>query len=217
MTGSDGQRALGLYRGFFEWDLKGAVEAWERSVELDPSRMGRHEEALDVLSRAAELSGRASSYLSYLGWAQTRAGRHEDACATLDELTKRAEEEYVAPLHRAVIVAALGELDRAFELLDQAVEKRNCWIVVPRLPLFDAFRYDKDGAEDHAGDGEPNAGGKSAYVDEKRPLAPLDRLLLTSASRRRRLPSATFRKQARSDALDAYFLQGALRPNSSSP
>ncbi|HSF19365.1 MAG TPA: protein kinase [Vicinamibacteria bacterium] len=219
---SEAQRALGFYRLFFEWDVKGAVAAWERSVELDPasalahiwlafnawpdredasiaalkraieldpldlyvnsvaglilgfwgshedalracqkaldldpnylvglyaaggaySQLGRHDEALEVLGRSVMNSSRAPFNLAYLGWAQARAGLVEDARALLDELTRRAENEYVAPLFLAVIVAALGDVDRAFDLLEQAVEKRNCWVIVPRFPWFDAFRSD---------------------------------------------------------------------------
>ena len=33
-------------------------------------------------------------------------------------------------------------MDRAFELLDEAVDKRNGWLALPRMPFFDAFRDD---------------------------------------------------------------------------
>jgi len=35
-------------------------------------------------------------------------------------------------------------MDRAFALLEEAVQKCNCWLAVPRMPLFDAFRADPD-------------------------------------------------------------------------
>ena len=41
-----------------------------------------------------------------------------------------------------MVVSALGDMDRAFELLEEARQKRNAFLVFPRLSLFDAFRGD---------------------------------------------------------------------------
>ena len=70
------------------------------------------------------------------------AGHREPARAALAELEAKAANEYVAPLHRALIVSALGDLDRAFALLDEARQKRNAFLVYPGFPLYDAFRGD---------------------------------------------------------------------------
>lgn len=111
------------------------------------SRAGRHDDAIRLCRRAVEVSERAPFLLSYLGWAQASAGRAEEARATLAELESRAATEYVAPLHPAVVYAALGERDRAFELLEEAVRRRCCWIAAPRMPMFDGFRPDPRYAE----------------------------------------------------------------------
>jgi tetratricopeptide (TPR) repeat protein len=104
--------------------------------------MGHHDDAIATFVKGVELSGRASFYLANLGWGLARAGQSGKARAILGELSERAKKEYVAPLHLAMIVSALGDMDRAFELLDEAVEKRNSWLAVPRMHLFDAFRDD---------------------------------------------------------------------------
>lgn len=106
------------------------------------SHLGRHDEALALFTRGIEASSRAPFFLSYLGWAQANAGRTREARESLDELTSRAATEYVSPLSPAIVHAALGEMDRAFELLEEAVRSRNCWVGCPRMRLFDGFRKD---------------------------------------------------------------------------
>ena len=106
---------------------------------------GRLDEAVPLLAKAAEVSQRASFYLGFLGWAQATAGpgkQRDDAQAILTELEERAEKEYVAPLYLAMVVSALGDMDRAFELLDEARQKRNAFLVYPRFSFYDAFRGD---------------------------------------------------------------------------
>lgn len=88
------------------------------------------------------MSGRATFFVSYLAWAKAMAGEAAAAREGLSELESRSTTEYVAPLFKAMVHAALGELDRAFELLDEAVTSRNAWLATPRLPLFDGFRKD---------------------------------------------------------------------------
>ena len=103
---------------------------------------GRLDEAVPLLAKAAKVSQRASFFLGFLGWAQATAGQRKEAQATLAELEGRAANDYVAPLHLAMIVSVLGDMDRAFELLDEAREKRNTLLVYPRFSFFDAFRGD---------------------------------------------------------------------------
>jgi serine/threonine-protein kinase len=219
---ADAHRAVGLLNLFLTWDMKAAVRAFERSVELDPtsglahvwlgwpawpgresvaiaaarraqaldplnpyvhslsgaihercghgedslrqfdkafeidpntlvglylgggaySRLGRHDDALRLFSRAVDLSDRAPFYVSYDAWARARAGRIDEARASLAELEARAASEYVQPLQLAIVHAALGDMDRAFERLDDAVRLRNGWIGSPAMPMFEDFRRD---------------------------------------------------------------------------
>jgi len=106
------------------------------------SKLGRHEEALAAFQKAAAISERAPFYLGWLGWAQARAGRREEARAVFAELEERSKREHVPPLNLAVIAGALGEKDRAFALLDEAVQKRSCWLCSPRMPFFEDLRSD---------------------------------------------------------------------------
>jgi TolB-like protein len=106
------------------------------------SHLGRHDEALDLLGRALQASGRAPFFLGYLGWEQASAGRTAEARETLAELDKRAATEYVSPLFPAMVHSGLAEMDRAFELLEEAVRTGNCWIGCPQMRMFDGFRKD---------------------------------------------------------------------------
>jgi len=106
------------------------------------SRLGRHDEAVAALERSVALTARAPFYLGWLGWALGRAGRHDEARACLRELEQRSSGEHVGPLYRSIIASALGELDRAFEILGDATRQRNCWIGIPGMAIFDDLRRD---------------------------------------------------------------------------
>jgi tetratricopeptide (TPR) repeat protein len=234
---ADAHRALGFSRLFFGWGMKGAAQAFERSIELDPtsglthiwlgwptwpgraeaaiaaarraqaldplnpyvhslagaiydfygrgeegvrefdrafeidpnylvglylaggvySRLGRHDDALRVFGRGVDLTDRAPFYLAYDAWALARAGHVEEARAGLAELEARSTSEYVQPLYLAIVHSALGEMDRAFELLAEGVRLRNGWIGSPRMPMFEDLRHDPRYAEHLKRIGHPDA------------------------------------------------------------
>jgi serine/threonine-protein kinase len=131
------------------------IEEAQKALDLDPNylpglyltgailtRRGRHDAALPLFAKAVDISARAPFMLACQGWALVTAGRSDDARALIVELERRAATEPVSPLHRAVVFAALGQLDEAFELLEAAVRARDGWIGTPQLQLFDGFRGD---------------------------------------------------------------------------
>ena len=81
----------------------------------------------------------------------------DQARAALAELEARATTEYVQHLHFAVVHSALGEMDRAFQLLELAVRDHNGWIGCPRVPMFENFRKDPRYAEHLRRIGHPDA------------------------------------------------------------
>ena len=160
---------VGMISDFYGRAEEGVREV-EKALEMDPgyfvglyaaggiySRLGRHDDALRMFERGVEISGRTPFYLSYLAWAQARAGQFCEARAGLAELERRSRSEYVQPLQRAIVHAALGDMDRAFELLAEAVTVRNPWISSPRMPMFDGFRGDPRFAEHLRRIGHPDA------------------------------------------------------------
>ncbi len=143
---------------------------FDTSLALDPnylvclylaggvySRLNRHDEALRLFAKSVELSDRAAFYVSYYAWALARAGRIEEARAGLAELQSRAKTEYIPQLFLAVVHSALGEIDRAFELLELGVRDHNGWIGCPRMPMFENFRRDPRYAEHLRRIGHPDA------------------------------------------------------------
>jgi serine/threonine-protein kinase len=132
-----------------------AIGAFDKAFEIDGnylvglylaggfhSRHERHDESLRLMSRAVDISDRATFYVAYHAWALARAGHVEEARLALNELEQRSASEYVQALHFAIVNSALGQLDRAFELLDQGVHDGNAWIGSPQMPMFDDFRRD---------------------------------------------------------------------------
>ena len=104
--------------------------------------LGRHEEGVSALERAAVLAGRSSFFLGWLGWAYGCAGRRADAEALLRELQERGTREYVAPPFLGGIHAALGEVDQAFECLERGFTERNAIMMWFRWPLYASLRTD---------------------------------------------------------------------------
>lgn len=100
-------------------------------------------ECFEAFRQAIELSRRAPFTVAFLGMANALAGRREEAEAVLKELRDRSQREYVAPLFEAWVLAALGELDQAFERLERAFEERSAFLAVLNVTLpFQPFRSD---------------------------------------------------------------------------
>ena len=100
-------------------------------------------EALTELERGMDLVGRLPVLLTYVGWAHAARGEHAKARAVLDELAEIGTGRYVPSIYTAQILAALGELDEAFELYDLAYRQRSGWLVLMRgEPLWDRLRPD---------------------------------------------------------------------------
>lgn len=102
--------------------------------------LGRHDEALEHLRRAAELTNRASTFLGILGFALARAGETGEARGILDELLERERTGYVLPAVIAGVAASLGEESLALDYLEEAA-RMEChpaptwWI---RFDIWDA-------------------------------------------------------------------------------
>jgi hypothetical protein len=70
-------------------------------------------------------------------------GALERSRTRLDELAEFSLTRDVSAVHFATVHVALGELDRAIEWLERAVEARSGWLVYLRTePRFDALRGD---------------------------------------------------------------------------
>jgi hypothetical protein len=89
------------------------------------------------------LSGNATYSLTGLAHTYALAGRHEESRRMLAELETPGGGRYVSPYSLAAVYVALGEFDRAFQLLDRAVQAHDralIWLKV--APRFNRVRSD---------------------------------------------------------------------------
>jgi serine/threonine protein kinase/tetratricopeptide (TPR) repeat protein len=131
-----------------------AIEQLRRTVELDTNypvtywilglllrKTGCYELAIAEGEKAVKLSG--SSPLMHAALAQTlgTAGRTKEALQVLDDLTKLANQRYVAPYFFAGIHIGLGENDRAIEYLEKSYEEHSHWLIYLHIdPSMDGVR-----------------------------------------------------------------------------
>lgn len=109
-------------------------------------RLGRHAESVAALREAVRCSSNSPVMLAGLGHV---LGVLHDRLGTLqiiDELKRLRGDNGIFAYELAIIHAALGDVDRAFQWLERAVEERSGWIaylqVDPRLePLHSDPRF----------------------------------------------------------------------------
>jgi serine/threonine-protein kinase len=94
-------------------------------------KQGRYEPGLRLLEEALSLSSGAPAQLAVLAYARGLAGQTEEALHLLEELEERANGSFVSPLSFAIVHAALGQHDRAFDALERAYSMR-----LAVLPLY---------------------------------------------------------------------------------
>jgi len=103
---------------------------------------GRLDEAIAVLSRARELSGRSQLLLGALGHAYAVSGNRAKALEAMNELMRAAPDGRFNAFEVAVIHTGLGDKEKAFELLQKAVDERNDMQLLPVDPRLKSLRSD---------------------------------------------------------------------------
>jgi serine/threonine protein kinase/TolB-like protein/Tfp pilus assembly protein PilF len=132
-----------------------AIEQFEKALEMDPNfiwthffmgwayeQKGNYEGAISEFQRAAQLDD-SPLILAALGHTYVMAGRRDEALRVLAEMKDLAEHRHVSSYHFAIIHAALGERDEAFEWLEKTYEARSealVWLKVD--PRLDTLRTD---------------------------------------------------------------------------
>jgi tetratricopeptide (TPR) repeat protein len=141
---------------FFAGDLAGSEESLRRTIDLDGNfwlshlfiarlylKKGQYDEAISAARRAAELSGGNSEALATAAFALGVSGRQNEAREILNELTNRAGNRYVPSYAIAQIYLALGDRNKALELLERALNAREALMVFLKVePKWDAIRAD---------------------------------------------------------------------------
>jgi serine/threonine protein kinase/tetratricopeptide (TPR) repeat protein len=104
---------------------------------------GRLDDAVRSLEEGASISGRYPPVIAALGFARARQGRADEARAMLAELGEQARHRYVSSYDLALVHASLGEVDAAFQRLEQAFEERSHLMTFLRVDArLDSLRSD---------------------------------------------------------------------------
>jgi TolB-like protein/Tfp pilus assembly protein PilF len=132
-----------------------AVRHLQETIPLDPSyyrpymflgqtlmSVQRNAEALVALRQAQTRAPKNLEVIGFIGTVQARMGDRSDASATLRHLIETAGEKFDPCLTSAMIHAALGEKDKAFELIERAIEHRFSPIYLLRILEFDTLLND---------------------------------------------------------------------------
>jgi serine/threonine protein kinase/TolB-like protein/Tfp pilus assembly protein PilF len=140
---------------FFARQYALAIEQFEKAIEMDPNSIwtrffmgwareqkGDYAEAIEEYRRAARLDD-SPLIMAALGHTFVMAGQRDEAQRVFEEMKQMAESRHVSPYHFAIIHAALGERDEAFEWLEQCYRARSealVWLKVD--PRLDTLRTD---------------------------------------------------------------------------
>jgi len=145
----------GLYLSH-QREHEAAVRRLKEVVTLDPNfwlshhllanalvDAGQYAAALPESAAAKRLSPLQTLSDTFSAIALARLGRTAEARAVLDSLSATARQAYVPPTHFAMIETALGNRDKAFEYLDQALAVRDARLVLLKIdPKWDGLRSD---------------------------------------------------------------------------
>lgn len=128
------ERALLQYPRFWQGH-------WLLCMSLAATR--RFDEAVAECRQAAELSGGTPMAVGGLGYALALAGLGDEAAGIAANLELRRQSEYVGPASIAIIYAALGRMDEAFENLGSAYALHDQQLVhAGNAAYFDLMRTD---------------------------------------------------------------------------
>jgi TolB-like protein/Tfp pilus assembly protein PilF len=131
--------------------LKEVQKAFEMNSNYHPAlyllgriyvQQGKLNEAIEIFQRVFTIDD-APMFHAALGSAQALAGKHNIARRVLKDLELRSKERYVSGTHKAVIHLALGDANRTFECLEEALQNRcemMTWLKVD--PAYDTIRRD---------------------------------------------------------------------------
>ena len=147
---------------FYANDHRGdrAVEYAKKALDIDPRtpmghfamglawmKTGNYPAAILELEKAVALSDSETPMLSGLGVAYALGGNKEEARRILLRLESRSREKFVSPYMMALVNTALGEKERALDLLEEAARVHDGWTQqtyeeIILEPLRSAPRYD---------------------------------------------------------------------------
>jgi TolB-like protein/DNA-binding winged helix-turn-helix (wHTH) protein/Tfp pilus assembly protein PilF len=152
---TDARHNLGLVH-YFARRYDDAIIQFREALDLDPNfgyahimlgrtfvAIGQPDRAVEELLRARDLMGARPDVITPLAYALAKAGRRQEALATLDELRRLANPAAPSPFRFAYVHLGLGETDRAFAWLTKSLEARDWQMGMLKVePAFDILRSD---------------------------------------------------------------------------
>ncbi len=143
-------------RYFFACQYDKAIEEGRNAVQMDPGfgpahlvlgyayeQKGMLEEAIAEFRKASSLAGGGSMYAASLAHALALAGKHAEASAMLQDLSRQSARRFISSYDLAIARVGLGDKNKTFELLGAAVREgspRVAFLAVD--PRFVAMRDD---------------------------------------------------------------------------
>ncbi len=109
-----GEKLIEFSPNFFGGHWQIGVEHWAT---------GKYEQAITALQTSVAC-GAAPMVTAYLGYLLGLVGRRDDAQKILNQFHELSAQHHSLPFELAIVSVGLGELDRAFELLETAYEQR---------------------------------------------------------------------------------------------
>jgi eukaryotic-like serine/threonine-protein kinase len=116
-------KALAESQKILEIDPNYWMTHWTRGLSY--SAKGMHEEAIAEQQKAGALSEGSLECLPELGYAYARAGRTAEAMKVLDKLRVESKKRFVPSSFFAFVYIGLGEINRAFELLEKSYQEHD--------------------------------------------------------------------------------------------
>ena len=129
--------AIAAYRKAIAMDAKFSLAHLLLGLAL--SKQGHHQEAITEVQQAQD---RGSEYLSALGYIYARAGKQQEAQATLQQLQQLARKQYVPSYQLAWPHIALGDFDQAIVLMRESVQKNAGVIDFKHHPIYEPLLAD---------------------------------------------------------------------------
>ena len=140
---------------FLGRNFQKAIEGCERLLVLYPryfiatqvrcwvlEQTGREREAVAEYEKILEET-HGEIAVRWMGYAYAVNGNREKALETAARLEVESREHYLSPTHQAQIYAGLKETDKAFVYLEDALEKRDPWMLwIAADPRYDNLRLD---------------------------------------------------------------------------
>src|SRR5213075_67657 len=128
-----------------------AIEGYRKALEKNPNSAhihfflgevyvvkGMYQEGLVELQKAVAIDNAPERWDRYpvLAYAYAVSGKRDEALKILNEQQRLAKQRYISPYNLAIIYTGLGDKDRAFEVLNRAVDEDSYMMTqVPVRPM----------------------------------------------------------------------------------